>query len=52
MKQDADLPRVARGFTLIETLVVVAVLAIIASAGAVVFGDVTIRPIQFPKSRK
>jgi type IV fimbrial biogenesis protein FimT len=30
MKQDADLPRVARGFTLIETLVVVAVLAIIA----------------------
>src|SRR6202000_2428390 len=30
MKQDADLPRVARGFTLIATLVVVAVLAVIA----------------------
>jgi prepilin-type N-terminal cleavage/methylation domain-containing protein len=31
MKQDADLPRVCyRGFTLIETLVVVAVLAMIA----------------------
>lgn len=30
MKQHADLPRVTRGFTLIETRVVVAVLAVIA----------------------
>nr|WP_144158268.1 GspH/FimT family pseudopilin [Paraburkholderia sp. BCC1885] len=31
MKPDADLPRVCRGFTLIETLVVIAVLAVLAA---------------------